>query len=50
MLKKIITYIEREPWDEAIERQWIWLDRACWLVILLAVLYFGPTILDILTR
>lgn len=50
MIKRIQTDIEREPWDEEIERQWIWLDRACWLVILLAVLYFGPTLWHIMTR
>jgi hypothetical protein len=42
MLKKIVTYIEQEPWDEALERQEKWLDRFCWFAIAMAALYFAP--------
>lgn len=50
MIKKIQTYIEQEPWEEAVKRQQRWLDRATIVVIILAVIYFGPFILQIITR
>ena len=50
MLKRFQTYIEQEPWDEVIKRQQRWLDRASWLIIILAVIYFSPFILHIFTR
>lgn len=50
MIKKLMTYIEQEPWDEDMERQQRWLDRATIVVIILAVVYFGPFILHIFTR
>lgn len=50
MLKKFQIYIEQEPWEEKIKRQWKWLDRLSWLAILVAVLYFGPAVLTIFMR
>lgn len=50
MFKKFVTYIEQEPWDEAMVRQEKWLNRVSVLAIILAVLYFSPVIIHILTR
>ena len=50
MFKKITTYIEQEPWDEALERQMKRLDRACWLAIASAAFYFSPVLWHIFTR
>lgn len=50
MLKKFITYIEQEPWEEAVKRQQRWLDRATIAVIVLAAIYFAPSIVNIITR
>ena len=50
MLKKFQTYIEQEPWDEAIMRQQRLLDRATIIVIILAAIYFAPAIINIITR
>lgn len=50
MIKKFVTYIEQEPWDEAIKRQQRLLDRATIVVIILAVIYFAPSIINIITR
>ncbi|OPY17090.1 MAG: hypothetical protein A4E74_01533 [Syntrophus sp. PtaB.Bin075] len=50
MIEKFRTYIEREPWDEALLRQEKQLKAVCWAVIVLAVLYFGPVCVGILLR
>ena len=50
MLKRIQAYIEQEPWDEAIKRQERLLNRAIIVVIILAVIYFGPFIMHIFLR
>ncbi len=50
MLKKFQTYIEREPWDEDVERMQRWLDRATIIVIILAMIYFSPFIVNIILR
>lgn len=50
MLKKLVTYIEQEPWDEAIERQDKYLRRFIVCVLILAAIYFSPFILYIFTR
>jgi len=48
MIKKFITYIEQEPWDETMLRQERILNRCCWAAIVMAVLYFGPVCLRLL--
>lgn len=47
MFERFILYIEQDPWEEKIKRQWKWLDRVSWLAILMAVLYFGPAVINI---
>lgn len=50
MFKRFILYIEQKPWDEEIERQFHKIDRVCLIIIVLAALYFSPSIINILTR
>lgn len=50
MLKKFQTHIEQEPWDEEIKRQQRRLDCATIIVIILAVIYFSPSIINIILR
>ena len=50
MFRRFILYIEREPWDEAMERQDKWLEKFCWVVIILSALYFIPVCLGIFER
>jgi hypothetical protein len=50
MLKKFQTYIEQEPWDEAMLRQERLLNRMIVVVILLAVIYFVTPIVGIFLR
>lgn len=50
MIKKFITYIEQEPWEETIKKQERLLNRWCWAVIICAVIYFGPICLSIFTK
>ncbi len=50
MMKKVITYIEQEPWDEVVKRQDRQLCRVMLVVIILSMLYFTPALLDIFTR
>jgi hypothetical protein len=50
MFKRFILYIEQAPWDEELERQEKWLNRFCWAVIGLAIIYFGPVCLWIFLR
>jgi hypothetical protein len=50
MIKKLVTYIEREPWEETMRRQQRWLDRASILVLILAAIYFSPALWHIFTR
>lgn len=50
MLKRIQIYIEQEPWDEEAKRQFKRIDRACLLIILIALVYFVPSIINIVTR
>lgn len=50
MLKKFHSFIEHDPWDELIKRNVMWLDRACWLAIALAAIYFSPVLWHIFTR
>lgn len=42
MIKKFVTYIEQEPWDEELERQDKWIDKFCWGVIIAATIFFIP--------
>lgn len=50
MVEKFRNYIERGSWEEDLDRQFDLLDRFCWVVIVLAVLYFGPACLQIILR
>ena len=50
MLKKIQTYIEQEPWDEAILRQERYLNRFIAVVLILSAIYFSPVLWHIFTR
>lgn len=50
MMKRIQTYIVQEPWDEALLRKERYLNRAIWIGIALAALYFSPFILYIITK
>lgn len=50
MLKRIVTYIENEPWDAELLKKEKRHKTACWAVIAIAVLYFGPRCLAVLMR
>jgi hypothetical protein len=50
MVKKFINYIERGTWEEDIERQFDLLDGFCWVVIIIAAIYFGPTFLRVIMQ
>ena len=42
--------VENAPWESSVINKEMWLNRACWVVIVLAVLYFGPVICGIILR
>lgn len=46
MFKRFILYIEKEPWDEVLERQEKWLNKFCWAVIIASALYIIPVCLN----
>lgn len=50
MLKKFVTYIGQEPWEEAIKRQERYLNRIIIVVLILAWIYFSPFLWHIFTR
>jgi hypothetical protein len=50
MIKKFVTYIEQEPWEEKIKRQERYLNRVIVAVLILAAIWFSPVILHIFTR
>ena len=50
MVEKFKDYIERGSWEEDLARADDLLDRFCWVVIILAALYFGPALFQILAR
>ncbi|HRR41204.1 MAG TPA: hypothetical protein P5244_08230 [Syntrophales bacterium] len=41
MVEKFRNYIERGSWEEDLEGQFARLKVFCWVVIVLAALYFG---------
>ncbi|MCX5828736.1 MAG: hypothetical protein NTV58_12175 [Deltaproteobacteria bacterium] len=50
MMKRIVRYIENEPWEaELLKKEKRW-KAACWAVIIIAALYFGPRCLAALMR
>jgi len=50
MIKRIVTYIGREPWDVEILRQEKILNRCCWAAIAIALIVFVPVCLRVLAR
>lgn len=50
MIRKFQNYIERGSWEKDLDRQFDCIERICWAIIILAALYFGPTLLRILMR
>jgi hypothetical protein len=50
MLKKFVTYIEQEPWDEEMLNQERIAKGVCWTIIILAVIYFAPAFLKIFVK
>jgi len=50
MLKRIQTYIEQEPWDEAMLRQERLLNRAIVVVMILSAIYLVPPVVAIFLR
>jgi hypothetical protein len=50
MIRRIITYIEQEPWDEAIVRHERNLNRFIFCVMVAAVLYFAPFVISVITK
>jgi ABC-type Fe3+ transport system permease subunit len=50
MIRKIKTYIEQEPWDEALIRQDRLLRLAIWCILAIAALVFGPPCISIFMR
>jgi len=50
MIGRIVTYIEREPWDEKLLRRERYLKAACWCLVAFAAVYFGGALLEILAR
>ena len=50
MIKRIVTYIGREPWEVELLRYERVLNRVLWVFIALAVLYFAPVCLRIWLR
>jgi hypothetical protein len=50
MVEKFRNYIEWGSWEEDLERQFDYIERFCWVIFLLAAVYFGPTLLRILMR
>ncbi|OPY15634.1 MAG: hypothetical protein A4E66_00038 [Syntrophus sp. PtaB.Bin001] len=50
MIKRFQTYIEREPWDDELLQKERYLRAVCWIVIIFAVVHFGPAFVRILSR
>lgn len=50
MIKRIVTYIGQAPWDVEMVRRERSLNRVCWVVIVIAVLYFAPVCLRTILR
>lgn len=50
VLEVIKKAVEDEPWDEVILESESFLNRAAWIAIIVATIYFAPEIIDILTR
>lgn len=50
MIERFKTYIENEPWDEMLLIREPYLRAACWVLIIFAVIYFGPRCLGIILR
>ena len=50
MINRFREYIEREPWDDEIVQQEKIFNIVAIVIIILAVLYFGPVCLWVLLR
>lgn len=50
MIKKFQNYIEQGSWEEDLEKADDLLNCFCWVVIILASVYFSPAVYQILAR
>ncbi|MBN1548444.1 MAG: hypothetical protein JW902_17470 [Syntrophaceae bacterium] len=41
-LKRFRRFIETTDWDQALLQKEKWLNRCCWLLVSLSLLYFAP--------
>lgn len=41
-LKRFRLFIETSDWDTALLQKEKWLNRSCWFLVGLSLLYFGP--------
>ncbi len=50
MVEKFRNYIERGSWEDDLAKGYDLLDAFCWVVIILAAIYFGPALVQIVLR